>query len=173
MDSYELLWIPMDSYGSRHSFGRPEDQAEVVDVEHVDEKTQEAKDEEDKAQQGKAEEKQAEEQEVACLEKLMVRGEAGFERWLKGLDIKVLQAAFSQACLTNKNAEELQAYVAHIQAIQTIQVCAKCRYSSGCVACSYQHALRYVLRQGKPPEWWRRSTQSVLRGMCRLRGDET
>ena len=78
----------------------------------------------------------------------------------------VLQAAFEQAQFTNLSQEENQAYVSHMKMIQTVQVCPKCEYRSGCVACSYEHALRYCVRHGKPPTW-RMITMSLLRGMCR------
>ena len=95
------------------------------------------------------------------------QGEKGFETWLRGLSEPVLQAAFLQTEHTNKNFVECQAYVSYIQTIQTVQICSKCRYASGCVACSRPHALRYVLKRGRPPQWWKMSTQHVLRGMCR------
>ena len=95
------------------------------------------------------------------------KGQKGFEKWLRSLPGPVLRAAFDQAQLTNSNNEECLAYVSHMREIQTIEVCTKCEYLSGCVACSYAHALRYCLRHGRPPSWWRKSTMSVLRGMCR------
>ena len=44
---------------------------------------------------------------------------------------------------------------------------ASCKWKYGCVACSYEHAMKYVLRHGKPPGWWHTSTRSVLSGMFR------
>ena len=95
------------------------------------------------------------------------QGEKGFEKWLRGLSEPILYAAFLQTEFTNPNYKECQAYVSHVKNIQTVQICSKCKYASGCVACSYPHALRYALKNGRPPHWWRMSTQSVLRGMCR------
>ena len=110
-------------------------------------------------------EKQSGEETAARIQK--EQGQKGFDKWLRSLDERTLQAAFLQTQFSNKMFDECQAYVNYVQSIQTVQICTKCRYQSGCVACSYPHALRFCLRTSRTPEWWKKSTMGVLRGMCR------
>ena len=71
-----------------------------------------------------------------------------------------LQAAFQQTQFPSANFQDCEAYVSQIQGLPTGQGCRKCEWRGlpavrGCIACSYPHALRYVLRHGMPPAWWR------------------
>ncbi|CAK0878069.1 unnamed protein product, partial [Prorocentrum cordatum] len=82
---------------------------------------------------------QKEAQEQLAASERKEKGQRGFEKWLRSLPLPVLQAAFDQIQFASLNKDECQAYVSHMEMIQTVQVCAKGEYRSGCVACSHEH----------------------------------
>ena len=53
--------------------------------------------------------------------------------------------------------KEFEDYLKHVEMQQSIGVCAKCEWKWTCERCEYVHALRYMVRGGKPSSWWFRA----------------
>ena len=135
---------------------------EGKDKEAEEEKPDEA--EEDKEAE---EEKPAEKEKAAELVGLKTKGEKGFEAWLRALPLKTLEVVYEHSLLMNAGAAYVRDYVEYMKTIESVRICSKCNWQTGCVACSSEHAMRYAIRTGEPPMWWRRTTMKVLRGMCK------
>ena len=54
-------------------------------------------------------------------------------------------------------------YLKWVKEHERIKVCSSCRWQHGCETCSYEHALRYVVRHRQPAKWWLRRRGEVLR----------
>ena len=54
-------------------------------------------------------------------------------------------------------------YLTWVQEHESLKVCSSCRWQHGCETCSYEHALRYVVRRRQPARWWLRRRGEVLR----------
>ena len=82
--------------------------------------------------------------------------------WLKTLELFQLEALCAAYVEESKNGEEVESYLQKVKENETIEVCSRCHWSTGCERCSYEHAMRYVLRWGKPAAWWNKTSKEAL-----------
>ena len=103
-------------------------------------------------------------------EEILKKGEKGFEQWLKGLSIEKLEEIVKaeKAEEGEKEGEKIGRsargeYLKWVKEHETLKVCSSCRWQHGCETCSYEHALRYVVRHRQPAKWWLRRRGETLR----------
>ena len=105
-------------------------------------------------------------------EEILKKGQKGFEKWLKGLSIEKLEAIVKAEKAEEGEAEAEKArasYLKWVKEHETAKVCSSCRWLHGCETCSYEHALRYVVRHRQPAKWWLRRKGEVLRAAAGIR----
>ena len=88
---------------------------------------------------------------VEKAEVLLTKSDKGFETWLKGHSVQHLEQIIEKLELRK---DEIQEYLSFMGVTETVGVCAKCKFETGCVACDYWHALAYVIRHHKVPQFW-------------------
>jgi hypothetical protein len=85
------------------------------------------------------------------------KGETGFEKWLKGLSRESLEEIVADS------EDATKTYLGWVKSKESIKVCSSCRWMHSCETCSYDHALRYVVRWRQPARWWLRRKGDILR----------
>ena len=102
--------------------------------------------------------------------KVVEAGEVGFEKWLRSRSIQELEGIVEvdRAQQHEKTGE----YLGFAKKYEVLKVCGSCRYSHGCERCSYEHALRYVVRHRQPAKWWLKRAGEVLRKKSTYEGFE-
>ena len=107
-------------------------------------------------------------------QEILKKGQKGFEKWLKGLNIEKLEEIVkAEKAEEGEKEGEKQGekigrsargeYLKWVKEHETLKVCSSCRWQHGCETCSYEHALRYVVRHRQPANWWLRRRGEVLR----------
>jgi len=128
-------------------------------------------------EEAKKKEKKIEEGDVVVVEKevseleykaseLLRKGEKGFEKWLKGLSVERLEEIVTEPQGGGDEDPAWKKYLEWVKEHETIKVCSNCRWYHGCETCSYEHALRYVVRHRKPAKWWLRRVGEIFRAKC-------
>ena len=93
---------------------------------------------------------------VEKAEKILSVGEKGFETWLRSKSVTECEAIVVTLKLRDSHA--IQSYLDFVEKHQTIGVCSKCEWESGCVACDYKKALAYTIRHKSVPKFWATKT---------------
>ena len=88
---------------------------------------------------------------VEKAEVLLTKSEKGFEKWLKSQSDEQLEQIIDKLGLRKGDMQE---YLDFIRITETVGVCSKCEWKTGCVACHYRHAVQYVIRHHHCPEFW-------------------
>ena len=96
-------------------------------------------------------------------EEILKKGQKGFEKWVKGLSIEKLEEIVKVEEGEKEGAKARGEYLTWVQEHESLKVCSSCRWQHGCETCSYEHALRYVVRHRQPARWWLRRRGEVLR----------
>ena len=100
-------------------------------------------------------------------EEILKKCQQGFEKWLKGLSIEKLEEIVKVEEGEKEGETEGEKargeYLKWVKDHETLKVCSSCRWKHGCETCSYEHALRYVMRHRQPAKWWLRRKGEVLR----------
>ena len=73
-----------------------------------------------------------------------------------------LEIVYEYSLIKDVNATFSKEYTEWMRMSEFLKMRGSCKWKHGCACCSYEHAIRYVLRHGKPPPWWHSSTRSVL-----------
>ena len=102
-------------------------------------------------------------QKALAIEKDLKRGEKGFNVWLSKLDLHALEELVSQIKIGQNEKDELNTYIQWVRSSETIGLCSKCEWTTGCEKCSYGHALRYAIRWQKPSSWWNKLSGQSLK----------
>ena len=102
--------------------------------------------------------------------KVVEAGEAGYEKWLKSKSIQELEGIVETDWA--QQHEKTGGYLGFAKKYEVLKVCGSCRYSHGCERCSYEHALRYVIRHRQPAKWWLKRAGEVLRKKSAYEGFE-
>ena len=83
------------------------------------------------------------------------------------MTVPELEAVLAQPGYVNYTTaaikDEAARFLDFIKHKETIQVCGRCRWRSGCDTCCYKKALASVLRKGGPPAWWLKTLGAALR----------
>ncbi len=61
--------------------------------------------------------------------------------------------------------QQVRAYLNFVKTNESLRVCSRCRYSSGCDFCCYDKALSFVMRHQRPGSWWHRQAGKALRAV--------
>jgi len=99
-----------------------------------------------------------EEDEGIIQEKLaeLAKGEVKFAAWLISLTIEQ-KAQITQHCYEkHEHWSAFQKYIAKVKASETIKVCAKCHWTTGCERCDSDKSYNFLLRHAKLPAWFQR-----------------
>ena len=83
-------------------------------------------------------------------------GEKGFGKWLRSRSVKECEDIVN--VLKLRESVAIDEYLSFMERSQTIGVCAKCRWESGCDACDYRKALAYTIRHKEIPKFWANKT---------------
>ena len=83
---------------------------------------------------------------------VLKKGEKGFEIWLRAKDEKELEVIVNKLNLRASHA--VDEYLNFVKDHETLAVCSKCEFKTGCVACDYRKALAYVVRHQTIPFFW-------------------
>ena len=98
---------------------------------------------------------------IAELDEILSKGNAGFEKWLKKHSVEELQAII--VLISDQLHKDTQGYLDFIKREETIKVCSACRWKHGCERCSFEHALRYAVRNRQPAQWWLKAKGKGMR----------
>jgi hypothetical protein len=122
------------------------------------------KDDEDPTEAAKTDaEKKGDEDQLVHVQAILKRGEKGFNNWIGTLSVGQLELRVGELELQELAKTEVEKYLALVQSTETIGVCAKCEWKTGCEKCSYIHSLRYVMRHHQPSAWWMKAAGMALK----------
>ena len=100
---------------------------------------------------------------------LLEKGQKGLKAHLDKLTLADLEACVSKLNLDSEAS--IKEYLSFMKISETLGVCSKCEWKSGCVACSYEAAMKYAIKERKVPYWWARKTgQAFQKRLFRRRG---
>ena len=86
------------------------------------------------------------------VEVILTKADKGFETWLRSRTREELEAVVVKLNLRSETV--IDDYLQFMAVSETVEVCSKCEWKTGCVACSYNKALAYVIRNQKTPQFW-------------------
>ena len=73
-----------------------------------------------------------------------------------------LQNVFDDLLMRSDKASELREYVTLVKESQSVGVCAKCNYTTGCEKCNHVHSLRYAIKHEQPASWFYKARGKAL-----------
>ena len=79
-----------------------------------------------------------------------------------------LERVVSKLMTGQELEEDCRNYLECVRSMEhLVRPCGKCK-RKGCEKCSYNHALRRLVRHQKPGDWWQRTGQRAVMGSVRF-----